>query len=257
MGFVTSERLRFYPEITHAISMRDLQRPAEGSLALHTGEPPKAIWRNSRAFARLFEGAVAFISPMQVHGDRVYTVRHARHRGWERLDRTFEADALITDLPGVVLTVLTADCAPILLYDPVHQAIGAVHAGWRGTDAHILPKTVEAMQVQYGSDPGDLIVAIGPAIGGCCYEVGIEVAERFFAHPKALQQQPNGKYHLDTRQVNAEQLIAAGVPQSQIEISPICTQCEHERFFSYRADRTTGRFMSGIMMKPGRGGIKN
>jgi YfiH family protein len=178
----------------------------------------------------------------------VAVVTEAADRGWNTLDRTFEADALVTDLPGVVLTILTADCVPVLLYDPIRRAVGAVHAGWRGTHARIVPKTVETMQKRYGTDPRDLIVGIGPAIGGCCYEVGPEVAERFVAYPDALLPQTGGKYRLDTKEINRIQLIEIGVPETHIEVSPICTMCEHDRYFSYRADATAGRFMSGIML---------
>ena len=235
--------------LQYAVSRRDRSQPMEGSLALHTGQLSEAIVRNRHDFSKQFDEAVAFVSPMQVHGNRVQVVTDMLNRGWETLDRTFEADALVTDLPGVVLTILTADCVPILLYDPVRKVIGAVHAGWRGTQARIVVKTVETMQTHCGSDPHNLIVGIGPAIGGCCYEVGAKVARQFAEYQDALIPKGNEKYQLDTKRINARQLIALGIPSSQIEISPVCTMCDHERFFSYRANQTDGRFMSGIMLK--------
>jgi YfiH family protein len=200
---------------------------------------------------RFGEGAV-FVSPLQVHGAHVEVITEPRQRGWDALERTFEADALVTDQPNVVLTILTADCVPILLYDRVRQAIGAVHAGWRGAHKGIVHKTLKVMSEAFGTDPADLIVGIGPAIGGCCYEVGGEVAMHFEAYPDAITPKKNGKYLLDTKQINVQQLIEVGVPKSHIETSPICTLCEHERFFSYRADKTAGRFMSCIMLLGGK-----
>ena len=233
----------------HGISLRDFIQPLEGSLALHTGQDAAQVLANRAQLGGRFGADAVFVSALQVHSDRVHVVTEATDRGWDVLDRTLEADALVTDVAGVVLTILTADCVPILLYDPIHRAIGAVHAGWRGTRQEITRKTIEKMAALYGTQPADLVAGIGPAIGGCCYEVGAEVAEHFADYPEAVNEKENGKYLLDTKQVNAEQLRTLGVPEAQIEVSPICTMCEHERFFSYRAEPgTAGRFMSCIAL---------
>jgi len=235
--------------VVHCVSRRDGSLPLEGSLARHTGQEDAAVTANRDRVEQRFGPGRFWISPMQVHGDHVHVVDRLQNRGWEALEAELEADALVTNLPGVVLTILTADCVPILMVDPVHRAIGAVHAGWRGTRQKIVSKTLEKMASLYGSDPQDLIVGIGPAIGGCCYEVGAEVARHFTDYPGVLRKKGEEKYLLDTPQVNVLQLEAAGVPAAQIEWSGFCTSCDVERYFSYRAEGgTAGRFMSCIML---------
>ncbi len=249
MDFVRFALLEAYPGVRHGISTRDLTSPLEGSMALHTGQAPSRVSLNRARIESYFGPEAHFVSALQVHGDRVHAVTQAHSRGWDRVDERLQVDAMVTDLPGVVLTILTADCVPLLLYDPVHQAIGAVHAGWRGTQQEIARKTVERMGGLYGTEAADLIVGIGPAIGGCCYEVGAEVAEHFTDYPEAVDEKGGGKYLLDTKQINAAQLLATGVPQEQIEVSEICTMCEHRRFFSYRAHPgEPGRFASSISL---------
>ncbi len=244
--------------VKHCISERDEERPLAGSLALHTGQDIDNVRGNRREIASYFGAEAYFVSALQVHGDHVHVADERISQGWVEVDNSLKADALVTNLPGVVLTVLTADCVPLLIADPVHRAIGAVHAGWRGTQQEIVRKTIETMGHLYGTRPADLIVGIGPAIGGCCYEVGGEVVEYFTAYPEAIVAKDNGKYLLDTKQINALQLEALGVPTDQIEISPVCTACEHKRFFSYRADAgTAGRFMSCIMLENEELGIRN
>jgi YfiH family protein len=126
--------------------------------------------------------------------------------------------------------------------------IGAVHAGWKGTQSEILPKTIKKMQEQYGSQAEDIIVAIGPAIGQCCYEVGAEVATYFHAYTGAvLRGQSEGKYLLDLKAVNHQQLLDVGVAKMHIEVTSLCTACQKARFFSYRAEQgCRGRFVSAI-----------
>jgi YfiH family protein len=159
-------------------------------------------------------------------------------------------DALITDAPGVALLLRFADCLPVLLYDPVHQAIGLVHAGWRGTIGGIAARTISAMTQAYGSHPADIIAGLGPCIGPCCYRVGTEVIEPVKAnfnpwqgllHPKG-----DGSLHFDLRKANRRQLAELGVPplspptlggrKRGIEAMPLCTACRTDEFFSYRAE---------------------
>jgi len=244
------ERLEAAGGVRHCVSERESGWPLEGALALHTGQDAAEIRANRTRVADFFGAGASLVSMLQVHGDTVHVVEQPGDRGWGEVDRTLEADAVVTHLPRVVLTILTADCVPILLYDPVHHAIGAVHAGWRGTQQAIVRKTIETMGERYGTEPEDLIAGIGPAIGGCCYEVGRDVAGYFADYPEALTDKGSGKYLLDTQQVNAMQLMALGVPEAQIEISPYCTACDVDRFFSYRAEQgTAGRFMSCIMLE--------
>ncbi len=149
-----------------------------------------------------------------------------------------EGDALITDRHGVALSVRTADCFPILLADPEHRAVAAIHAGWRGTEQGIVGRTLDAMCSDFDTSPAQIAVAIGPGIGACCYEVGEDVARRF-GFP--------GAGRIDLAAINREQLIRAGVPPSRIDTLGHCTFCEPARFHSYRRDRDqAGRMISFI-----------
>jgi polyphenol oxidase len=159
-----------------------------------------------------------------------------------RVDASTEGDALITREPGVLVGVRTADCVPILLVDPVSRAIAAIHAGWRGTAEHISAKTVHEFCVMSNTQPGNLLAAIGPSIGVCCYEVGPEVARRFETWMPEMGQ-ANGPVHLDLRGINEIQLRAAGV--QDIWKSAECTFCTGEKFFSFRRERErAGRMLS-------------
>jgi hypothetical protein len=149
-----------------------------------------------------------------------------------------EGDALVTNRPGLAVSVRTADCYPILLADTRHLAVAAVHAGWRGTAAHIVDRTLERMNTEFGTEPRDVIAAIGPGIRVCCYEVGEEVARQFGY---------DGRAHLDLVLENRKQLEAAGVPPHNIEALDVCTFCDAERFFSYRREKEkAGRMTSYI-----------
>jgi YfiH family protein len=147
-------------------------------------------------------------------------------------------DALLENSPGSVIAVKTADCIPILVVDPHHRAVAAVHAGWRGTAAGIVQRAVKEMQEHFGSDPADLEAALGPGILECCYEVGPEVAERFGRR---------GRARLDLPGINRLQLIQAGVSASRIYVSNLCTMCQPEKFHSFRRDKDgAGRLYSFI-----------
>ena len=181
-------------------------------------------------------------------------------------------DASATQRSGLLLGVQTADCVPILLVDPKKHAVAAVHAGWRGTLQRIVVKAIGRMQMQFGTKPGDLLAAIGPAIGGCCYEVGTEVAIQFqsqFAEahewfdefrtgdePNPVQwlnmmppghQPPPKNVLLDLRKANRAQLVEAGLRAQNIFVSELCTACRRDLFFSYRKEgASTGRLMSVV-----------
>jgi YfiH family protein len=151
-----------------------------------------------------------------------------------------EGDALITNKPGVAVSVRTADCYPILLVDRHIRAVAAVHAGWRGTAAGIVGETLERMRREYGIVAGDVYAAIGPGIGACCYEVGPEVAREFGV---------TGRAHIDLAEANRRQLIAAGVLEAHIDVLGFCTSCNAEQFHSYRRDKDgAGRMISYIRL---------
>jgi len=147
-------------------------------------------------------------------------------------------DALLENTPGAVVAVKTADCIPLLLVDPGHRAVAAVHAGWRGTVAGIAQSAVAALGAHFGSLAGDLRAAIGPAIGKCCYEVGAEVAAQFGM---------DGRAHIDLAETVRRQLEAAGVGGQRIYMSGLCTQCRAEEFHSFRRDgAAAGRLYSFV-----------
>jgi YfiH family protein len=150
-----------------------------------------------------------------------------------------EADALITDRIGFVLSVRTADCVPILIADPAHHAVAAVHAGWRGTAAEIVTKTLSEMSKFFDTVPRNVFVAIGPAIGACCFEVGPEVAVEF-GHPAE-------KTHIDLIETNRRQALNVGVPEGQVTVAGRCTRCEPTLFHSFRRDKEqSGRMVTAI-----------
>jgi len=187
-----------------------------------------------------------------------------------------KGDASLTNTPGLLLAVQTADCVPILLVDPQKRAIAAVHAGWRGTLRRILAKTVGRLQMDFGSKPSDLLAAIGPSIGPCCYEVGTELATEFLSQfadapayfdefrtgdePNPVQwlnmmppghQPPPKNVQLDLRKANHSQLVAAGLRPKNIHTIDLCTACHPDLLFSYRKQGpASGRLMSAIALRP-------
>ena len=158
-----------------------------------------------------------------------------------------EGDALITATPDQFIGIRTADCVPLLMADPKRQVIAAVHAGWRGSAAAIAAKTVRRLVHEYETNPIDLLVAIGPSIGQCCFEVGPEVAaqfERFVPGSASLD-------HIDLLEVNMRQLLAEGVQRHNIDASGQCTACSPGEFHSWRRDRDrSGRMVAAIRVKP-------
>jgi YfiH family protein len=169
----------------------------------------------------------------QIHSARVLTSAEAAVR-------LQDADALISNTPGIPIGIKTADCVPVLLADPVHRAVAAVHAGWRGTVASIVSAAIRRMSREFGVRAEDLHAAIGPSIGSCCYEVGPEVAAEFGIRT-------DHHVHLDLWQINRKQLEAAGLDPANISVSGECTCCGRERYHSYRRDReAAGRMVSWI-----------
>jgi polyphenol oxidase len=166
----------------------------------------------------------------QIHSDRVLRAESEGLQG--------EGDALISNRPGLALTVRTADCLPILIADPKNRAVAAIHAGWRGVVSKIAPKTVEAMTREFGSRPSDLVVAIGPGIGPCCFEVGPEVAIQFGL---------SGRTKVDLVSTLCRQLGRNGIAPGQISTSGLCSYCDSQLFESYRRDReAAGRMIAMI-----------
>lgn len=238
--------------LIHAISQKERGEAYSFSLALHTGEEAGEIIANRWSVARKLsvDEASVFVVANQTHSNHVHIIDRKEMQGWERLEDAVEdCDALVTDQENVIVTILTADCVPILLYDPVKRVVAAVHAGWRGTEGEIVIKTVSAMKRRFGTDPSDILAGVAPAIGKCCYEVGEDVASHFSAYPDAMDRQGE-KSMLDLPAINKSQMVSAGILEEHIEMSGICTACEVETFFSYRREQgCSGRFMSMIGLR--------
>ncbi len=252
LDFYRFQHLEKYPELLHLVSKKSLNYPHKFSLALHTGENKKNIVDNRKTIEKHLQTdfPLRFIVANQTHSANIYIITKQETKGWEhREDAIKDCDALITNIPHVILSILTADCVPILLYDKKNHVVAAVHAGWKGTQAQVVLKTVEKMKKTFGSNEHDIRAGIAPSIGKCCYEVGRDVAKHFFHMPDSYTQIKD-KYMLDLPNINKRQLLQAGLKESHIEMSHICTACEVEHFFSYRKEQgCSGRFMSMIGME--------
>lgn len=208
------------------------------------------IYENRRRFLGIFDRTYKLTSAWQVHGDDVKVV--ANDADADNTEERF--DALISDLPGLLLGVKTADCVPVLIGDPAKSAYAAVHAGWRGTSRSIARRAVEKMREAYGTDPADLICAIGPAALCGNYEVGPEVIEAissaFVGHERYFRSTREGHALVDLHLANHDLLIELGVHPENIFRAPLCTMERTDLFFSYRIEKAkygkTGRLMSVI-----------
>lgn len=234
--------------LQHFVSDRNsLPGEAEFTLSFSSTPNPAPVHRNRSLLAAALELAPeALFFPSQVHGTGIVAV--SRQTPKKALAQT---DALITNERGIGIAVLSADCVPVLLYDKRRRAIGAVHAGWRGTAARILEKTLLAMQEQYGSQGEDLIACIGPSVCQESYEVGQEVIasiqQAFPNSSDLLIDLPDQKAKLDLWQANRLQLLEFGVPPGQIETANLCTLQHNRHFFSARKG-DSGRFAAGILL---------
>jgi polyphenol oxidase len=176
----------------------------------------------------------------QIHSD---LVRNAHVLA----DRAMEGDSLISNEPGKVIGVRTADCVPILLVDAETRSVAAIHAGWRGTAANIAGRTIEHMGHVFQTNPLHIFAAIGPAIGSCCYEVGFDVAEQFRGILPELAVDGKNRVMLDLPEANRRLLLSAGVPCTQVYPSELCTFCNSDDFFSYRREQANpGRLISFV-----------
>lgn len=251
------------PAVGHAVTTRagGCSRPPWDSLNLSFGveDAPENVRENRRRLARaLGLSPQAICTAHQVHGSTVTVIKDKPlMKACAEGAHKRAADAIITNVPGLGVMVLVADCVPILLYDSLRGAVGAVHAGWRGTLDGVAAKTVGAFCRHFGSDPRDLVAAIGPSIGPCCFEVGDDVAARFGSvsglPENVVRSRPGGRCALDLRRANQAQLLCAGLKETHIQIAETCTCCDPSgRFFSYRRDEGhTGRFGAGVFIRSG------
>jgi len=264
--------------LIHGFSTRlDGVSEINGAKALNLGfterDSRRAVEQNRSAFVRAM-GAVngselwPLVALRQVHSDLVHRVEGVP-------GKSLTGDGAITDTPGLLLAVETADCLPIILVDPEHRAVGVFHAGWRGTLKRIVEKGVGAMRGAFLSEPSRMKAAIGPGIGACCYEVSEEVREKFesqFGYAAELFEErterdpvrekyplmfmsvrppghaePTRKTYLDLHAANRRQLLDAGLKENNISALGLCTACRTDLFFSYRAEKGhTGRQMGVV-----------
>jgi len=235
------ERLTRYP-LRHGVTGRYSELPGDGDVNIAGRLAREQALENRAAWAEeIGIDASAIVSGRQVHGNRVEVVDHSdAGRGAALIEEAIPAtDAIVTQAIGLPLLVYTADCVPIIAYDPLRHALGLAHVGWRGTVSNVAGALVEGMQNAFESNPADLLVGIGPSIGPCCYEVGDEVIDAWMDLGLTGCDQaviPRGdRSHLDLWHANRIALEAAGVRRDHIEHSGICTCCASDRYFSRRA----------------------
>ncbi len=209
------------------------------NLGKHTDDAPENIAENRRRFCAALGFQPAQMAwSKQVHGDQVRLVTGPG--GAEGFD------ALVTDRPGLLLAVSMADCTPILIYDPRNRVAAAVHSGWPGTAARLVEKTLARMAAAFGTRGADCFAYIGTCIDECSFEVGGEVAEKFDAGFKRFDAE-RGKFLVDLKKANAAQLLAFGIPEDHLEISPLSTVLNNADYFSHRKEKgTTGRMLAVI-----------
>ena len=222
------------------------------NLALHVGDAEEAVWENRRRVLRALGLAPRwFVEAEQVHGADVAVIRDtsfAEHAGGRRV--AAGADALVTSLPDVALSLYFADCVPVFLAEPTGRVVGLAHAGWRGTAHGVAAATLRTMGAEFGLAASEMVAIVGPCVGPCCYEVGERVMQQVVASLPpdadvgaiARRAASSSKWLLDLAAANIAQLETAGVPAGTIESIGCCTCCEREVFFSARGDGpTTGR----------------
>jgi polyphenol oxidase len=270
--------LRTLPWLAHGFSTRQGGvSKAYGGRTLNLGiteeDTREAVTQNRRIFLRAINAVNGretwpLIAARQVHSAIIHHITAIP-------EHPLTGDGLITNVPKIALTVRTADCIPVLLADRKQKAVGAFHAGWRGTFARIVEKGVGEMRAKFDSDPNSILAAIGPGVHRCCYEVEEEFKQRWSAqfayaddlfdevfdsnalhikYPLLFMNQrapghgaPATKLHLDLIKANRRQLLDAGVPGKNIWISDLCTSCRTDLLFSHRAEHgKTGRMMAAI-----------
>ena len=257
LQFNSLSELKF---IRHAFSTR-LGGVSEGEFtsmntAFNRGDDPAHVTENYRRICAAagfdFDSLVA---SAQDHHTYVRAVTSADRGVGIRKPRDRESvDALITNEPGVTLVTYYADCTPLFFVDTVTHAVGLAHAGWRGTVGRIGQKVVEKMTALYGTDPKDIMAAIGPAISVCCYEVDEPCAAQFLAlrdldSGKFVFPKGNGKFMVDLLETNRQILVKAGVPAENIAVSDVCTNCHSDLLWSHRATKGHRGTMSAFLLQ--------
>nr|CAI78785.1 hypothetical protein [uncultured Campylobacterota bacterium] len=241
MKFYHSKQLNSIPNVTHAFTTR-----YSGNVAFHVNDNPRHVEMNHERLAKeLGFEKESLIHMKQIHSDLVHIVNDEDNFHMPR-----SCDALVTDKINTPLMVMVADCAPILFYDDKQKVIAVAHAGRAGAFKNIVKNVIKSMACGFDSRLEDIVVSIGANIGVCCYEVGAEI----YDEAQELQldyamQNRDGSYYLDINKILMTQLLACGIKKESIEFSGECTCCKKDTYFSYRAEKITGRFAGIIMLK--------
>ncbi len=242
------ESFKKYKNITHFVTTKEGW--VSGTKPRFTGDTESIYSEFRKELAFSCETDVKqFIFPRQTHSDRVVVVTSENYTN--TIDDT---DALITNEPGLFICVQTADCVPILLFDPQNKVVAAIHAGWKGTISKIAKKTVQQMTETFGCNPDDIVAGIGPSIHMHAYEVGPEVVSAveasFSNYPALLKPSMNeGKAYFDLWEANQTVLMESGISEKNIELMGLCSFEQADLFYSARRDGAdTGRMVSGIKL---------
>jgi len=249
-----------YNEIAHFCTTRQggtsVGNYASFNLSPFSGDDMSAVAENKSKLGKwLGVESDKIILPFQTHGTEVKEIsnRFFELTDEEKSNYLNGVDSIYTNIPKVCMGISTADCVPILFYDPTKQAVAATHAGWRGTCGRIAEKTITAMVEAYHCQPSDILVTIGPSISAKVYEVGQDVVDNFESAGfdiTEIVEIRNKSIYLDLWKANEQSLLKAGIAAENIEVAGICTYTEHERFFSARRlGIKSGRLLSGIMLK--------
>jgi hypothetical protein len=251
VGFLQFSNLSRFPTLRHGIFTRrggSSGGPFESlNVGLTVGDAPGVVEDNRRAVSRVM-GDAPLVFIRQVHGGTVLTCDPAAPQDPPSAGGGIRTgDAIICATPGANLVIQTADCQPVLLFDPIRGAVAGIHSGWRGSIDNIIGETVKEMRRRFECRPRDLIAGIGPSLGPCCAEF------RHFRReiPAALWRYRISAYHFDFWAMSRDQLLGAGLAEAHIEQSRLCTRCRTDLFFSYRAVKKTGRFASVIGLAEG------
>lgn len=269
------EAMSAFPQVVHAVFTRHRgfsTGPYQGlNGSVTTGDDLETVRRNRRAVQDAVD--MPLVWTKAVHGTDALFIDRDFAAGapddlasLQRLTDTMkwhEADAMVTNVPGIALCWSFGDCAPVLLYDPEHEAIALVHSGWRGAANGIVPRTLAAMGERLGTDPAAVIVGVGPAIGACCYEVQANVRAAFEQDPLVRETavfvdrippgEKESRCYLDVRASTYNQALATGVLPEHLDDAGICTGCRTDLFYSHRREPwPSGRFIVAIGLRPER-----
>ena len=251
-GIYRIAALERYPELLHGISTRLSPTGDDWNLSAKRGTPGHpptwegAIANRGTLARRLGTSLDHMVGCQQVHGSTVAVVGYEdAGRGMHPDTPSLQgADAMVTNCPGLYLLALSADCPPVFLYDPVRRAVGVVHSGWKGTVARIAANAVEALVDNFGSEPADIVAAIGPGIGPCCYDVGPNVVEaavgafmRPWDAPNPVLETRDGAIYFNLWEGARRALLHAGLLPQNVTVESVCTADNLGVFYSHRAER--------------------